>query len=192
MQGSAKLFYAGANPVRHSKRSCSLMVEHLSYTQAYGSRLEHGVGSTPARSTILLRYVTMDTNIRTIAKTASYRTITFVLTYILTLLIVGAEDTSAIMAILSLTVGAVSFYVHERLWTRVRWGNFGGIDFKIRSATKTLTYRLWSLLIVFVLGLVVGLQSSQALSLTVILNIMYLLTHYANERVWNNIKWGKV
>ena len=133
----------------------------------------------------------MDTYNRTFAKTLTYRTSTFLFTYLLTFALTGAKGTSIAIAILSLTLGAVTFIIHERLWTRVKWGNLGGIDRKVRSIIKTITYRLWSLFIVFVLGLFFGLGASEALSVTVVLNIMYLLTHYTNERVWNRVKWGK-
>lgn len=133
----------------------------------------------------------MDTNTRTLAKTVTYRLATFVLTYLITMLLTGQQTTSAGIAILSLTAGSLTFIIHERLWTRVKWGNLGGFDRKVRSVIKTITYRLWSLFIVFVLGLFFGLGATEALSVTVVLNIMYLLTHYTNERVWNRVKWGK-
>jgi len=133
----------------------------------------------------------MDTNTRTLAKAVTYRLATFVLTYLITMLLTGQQTTSAGIAILSLTAGSLTFIIHERLWTRVKWGNLGGFDRKVRSVIKTITYRLWSLLIVFVLGLFFGLGATEALSVTVVLNIMYLLTHYTNERVWNRVKWGK-
>ena len=133
----------------------------------------------------------MDTYNRTLAKTLTYRISTFLFTYLVTFALTGAKGTSIAIAILSLTLGAVTFIIHERLWTRVKWGNLGGIDRKVRSIIKTITYRLWSLFIVFVLGLFFGLGASEALSVTVVLNIMYLLTHYTNERVWNRVKWGK-
>ena len=134
----------------------------------------------------------MDTNTRTLAKTVTYRLATFVLTYLITMLLTGQQTTSAWIAILSLTAGSLTFIIHERIWTRVRWGNLGGFDRKVRSVIKTITYRLWSLFIVFVLGLFFGLGATEALSVTVVLNIMYLLTHYTNERVWNRVKWGKI
>ena len=134
----------------------------------------------------------MDTYNRTFAKTVTYRIVTFVLTFVLTYLITGDAFPSATIAILSLTVGALSFIIHERLWTRVKWGNMGGIDRKIRSVAKTITYRLWSLFIVFVIGLFLGMGGGDAALLTIALNIMYLTTHYVNERLWNRVKWGKI
>lgn len=134
----------------------------------------------------------MDTLNRTFAKTATYRIATFILTFVLTYFISGVATMSLLTAILSLTLGALTFIIHERLWTRIKWGNLGGIDRKIRSAVKTVTYRLWSLFAVFVVGLLIGLKSGDALLLTVALNIMYLSTHYINERIWNRISWGKL
>lgn len=138
----------------------------------------------------------MDTNTRTLAKTFTYRLVTFFFTYVITFLMTSEQSTSAAMAVLSVTIGALTFIIHERIWNRVRWGTvwvpaYGPIDYKIRSIMKTITYRLWSLFIVFVVGLLFGFTTSGALSLTVALNIMYLLTHYTNERVWNRVKWGK-
>jgi len=133
----------------------------------------------------------MDTYNRTFAKTATYRIATFLLTFVLTYIISDTTSLSLLTAALSLTLGALTFIIHERLWTRVKWGNLGGIDRKIRSIVKTITYRLWSLFAVFVIGLLIGLKSSDALLLTVALNIMYLSTHYINERIWNRINWGK-
>ena len=64
----------------------------------------------------------MDTNIRTLAKTITYRLATFVLTYLITMLLTGQQTTSAGIAILSLTAGSLTFIIHERIWTRVKWG----------------------------------------------------------------------
>lgn len=134
----------------------------------------------------------MDTYNRTFAKTATYRLVTFILTFVLTYVISGVASMSLLTAVLSLTLGALTFIIHERIWTRVKWGNLGGIDRKIRSFVKTVTYRLWSLFAVFVIGLLIGLKSGDALLLTIALNIMYLSTHYLNERLWNRVKWGKI
>jgi len=133
----------------------------------------------------------MDTNTRTLAKTVTYRLATFVFTYVITFILTHQASMSAGLAVMSLTLGALTFFIHERIWARVKWGNLGGFDRKLKSAIKTITYRLWSLFIVFVIGILFGLGGTEALSLTVVLNIMYLLTHYTNERVWNRVKWGK-
>jgi uncharacterized membrane protein len=133
----------------------------------------------------------MDTNARTLSKTFTYRLATFLFTYWITLFFTSEQTTSTIFAILSLTIGAISFFVHERVWTRFKWLRTNGDEHKLRSVVKTITYRLWSLLIVYIIGLVFGLTSNQALTLTLLLNIMYLLTHYTNERLWNLVKWGK-
>lgn len=134
----------------------------------------------------------MDTYNRTFAKTLTYRTITFVLSFVITYLLTNQYSTSTLVAALSVTLGALTFFVHERVWTKVKWGMLGSIDFKIRSFVKTVTYRLWSLFAVFVIGLILGLESNDALTLTFTLNIMYMLSHYVNERVWNKVKWGKI
>jgi len=133
----------------------------------------------------------MDTYNRTIAKTVTYRITTFVLTIAIMFSLTNEVAMSATYGILSLTIGALSFFLHERAWTYLRWGSVNANDSKTRSIVKTITYRLWSLLIVYVISLLFGFTSNEALVVAISLNIMYITIHYLNERIWNKVNWGK-
>lgn len=133
----------------------------------------------------------MDSYSRTLAKTAGYRIVTFGLTYWITLIVTGAVTTSAVMAVMSISIGSLSYIVHERIWTSIRWASSNGDESAIRSLCKTITYRVWSLTVVFILGLILGLKQQEAAIMTLALNIMYMVSHYSNERIWNKIPWGK-
>ena len=65
-------------------------------------------------------------------------------------------------------------------------------DKKIRSVAKTVTWRLWSMFVLFVIGLILGLSSAHALEWTIVTNILFVVVHYTHERIWNLIKWGKL
>jgi uncharacterized membrane protein len=93
--------------------------------------------------------------------------------------------------ILSYTVGFLSFIVQERIWNIVSWGKIGSHDTKTRSVVKTVTWRLWSMLVLFVVAMVMGLKSQDAAEWSIVTNILFVVVHYTHERVWNRITWGR-
>ena len=73
----------------------------------------------------------------------------------------------------------------------VGWQRIDTKDTRIRSVTKTITWRLWSMLVLFTVGLLLGLSTTHALEWTIVTNILFVVVHYTHERVWNLINWGK-
>ena len=93
--------------------------------------------------------------------------------------------------IISYTVGFVSFWIQEKLWNMVRWQRIDSKDTRIRSIAKTVTWRLWSMFVLFVVGSIMGLSSAHALEWTIVSNVLFVVIHYKHERLWNLISWGK-
>ena len=133
----------------------------------------------------------MDRNIRTVVKTFSYRTAVAVSIFLAALAMNYSAGFGLTFVIMSYTVGFVSFFVQERVWNLVSWGRQGFYDTRLRSAVKTVTWRIWSFCVLFVLGLILGLQSSDAVEWSIVTNILFLVVHYVHERVWNLVSWGK-
>lgn len=133
----------------------------------------------------------MDTNLRTFAKTFSYRTAVAVSIFIAALVMDYSAGFGLTFVVLSYTVGFASFWVQEKIWNLVKWGKIGVDDLKIRSAVKTITWRIWSFFVLFVLGMVLGLQADHAVEWSIVTNILFIVVHYVHERVWNRISWGK-
>lgn len=133
----------------------------------------------------------MDNNIRTVVKTFSYRTAVAVSIFLAALAMNYSAGFGLTFVIMSYTVGFVSFFVQERVWNLVSWGRQGLYDTRLRSVVKTVTWRAWSFFVLFVIGLILGLKSSDAVEWSIVTNILFLVVHYVHERVWNLVTWGK-
>lgn len=134
----------------------------------------------------------MDNNIRTVVKTLSYRTAVAASIFLAALAMNYSAGFGLTFVVLSYTVGFVSFWIQEKLWNMVKWQRVDNNDTRIRSVAKTVTWRLWSMFVLFVIGLILGLSSAHALEWTIVTNILFVVVHYTHERIWNLIKWGKL
>lgn len=134
----------------------------------------------------------MESNIRTVVKTLSYRTAVAASIFLAALAMNYSAGFGLTFVVLSYTVGFVSFWIQEKLWNMVKWQRVDNNDTRIRSVAKTVTWRLWSMFVLFVIGLILGLSSAHALEWTIVTNILFVVVHYTHERIWNLIKWGKL
>jgi len=133
----------------------------------------------------------MDSNIRTVVKTFSYRTAVAVSIFLAALAMNYSAGFGLKFVIMSYTVGFVSFWLHERVWNRLSWGRQGTHETKMRSAVKTVTWRVWAFMVLFTLGMILGLESNDALEWSIVTNLLFIIVHYLHERAWNMIQWGK-
>jgi uncharacterized membrane protein len=134
----------------------------------------------------------MESNLRTIVKTLSYRTAVAISIFIASIAMSYGAGFGLKFVILVYTLGFLTFYIQERLWLKVKWGMEGTHELHKRTVAKTITWRIWSLIVLFVFGMVMGLQSSDAVEWTIVTNILFVVVHYAHERAWNLVSWRKV
>lgn len=64
----------------------------------------------------------MDTSIRSIAKTVSWRITGTASTFAISYIILGDITLSSTIAIIQLTFNTVLYFLHERIWNKVKWG----------------------------------------------------------------------
>jgi uncharacterized membrane protein len=134
-----------------------------------------------------------DNNTRTLVKTISYRF--FVMISMVAVGLAFAKDAEWItkFVVMSWTVGFISFIIHEKLWNLSQVWKENGYDRKIRSIAKTITWRLYSLVAVFLIAKFLGGSgNAEAVSYTIVSNLVFVIVHYTHERVWNMFNWGKV
>ena len=134
----------------------------------------------------------MDTTIRTLAKTLSYRLTAALTVFILSIVLSYGAGFGIKFLIITLTIGFALFYIHERVWTRIKWLKDGLLDTARRSLVKTVSWRIMSFIALFIVGMALGLSGSEALMWTIWNNVAFIVVHYAHERLWNKITWGKV
>jgi len=86
----------------------------------------------------------------------------------------------------------LSFIIHEKLWNFTNLWKENGYDKKLRSIAKTVTWRIYSFIAVFLIASFLGSTSNtEALAYTIASNATFLIVHYLHERGWNILKWGK-
>ncbi len=129
--------------------------------------------------------------IRLVSRTISYQF--FVMfTLLITGLIVGATSTQIVLMILSgWTIGWAAYFVHEEVWNKIYWERGGNSESKLRSVTKVITWRMVTVITVFLCAILFEMNLTQGLIYTIIFNITIIFVHYVHERIWNEIRWGK-
>ena len=64
----------------------------------------------------------MDTIVRSIAKTLSWRLTGTFCTFLISFIILGDIATSGTIAMIQLIFNTIMFYIHERIWNIIKWG----------------------------------------------------------------------
>ena len=64
----------------------------------------------------------MDTVVRSIAKTLSWRLTGTFCTFLISFIILGDITTSGTIAMIQLIFNTIMFYIHERIWNIIKWG----------------------------------------------------------------------
>jgi uncharacterized membrane protein len=68
----------------------------------------------------------MDTNKRTIAKALCWQGLGLIVMTIIGYIFTGSVGEGGALALTSAAVGLMNYFLHERLWARVRWGRIPG------------------------------------------------------------------
>tara|TARA_R110000787_G_scaffold16622_8_gene50393 strand:- start:3037 stop:3240 length:204 start_codon:yes stop_codon:yes gene_type:complete len=64
----------------------------------------------------------MESNIRLIAKSISWQSSGIIMMTLICYLITGSINAGGLIAVVSAVVGLATFYLHEKLWSRISWG----------------------------------------------------------------------
>lgn len=147
---------------------------------------------------------------RSMVKAVSWRAIgtldTLVLSYLLITYLgplfgfqLPAEDalrTASYIAITEVVTKMVLYFVHERVWGRIRWGLVARGERKRetnrRSGLKTATWRTIASLDTFALAWFFTGSVATAVSIGGIEIITKLVLYFFHERAWARVHWGIV
>ena len=64
----------------------------------------------------------MDTPVRSIAKTISWRITGSGATFLISYAVLGDITVSGTIAVIQLTFNTLLYFVHERVWNKIKWG----------------------------------------------------------------------
>ena len=69
--------------------------------------------------------------------------------------------------------------------------NFTFKESNIRSLVKSLIYRTLAIIGTSILSWIITRDIKEAISITIAVQVFLIILYYFNERVWNNINWGR-
>lgn len=137
--------------------------------------------------------VVKETQARTLVKLLVYRGIIVFTTFFISLLFGASFNEAVIAGLISLPIGTVSYYIHERGWLFLSWFRNIGVDSKFRSLLKTITYRLFTMFAIFATGRIIFIENNiTAAEYTLAIMVNGLIIFYIIERIFNKIEWGKI
>lgn len=133
----------------------------------------------------------MDTHVRTIAKTISWRIAATAMTFGVSYFWLHDVSSSLALALVANFLKTFAYYAHERGWNGLNWGRGMVTDSRVRSVTKSMSWRL--------IATVVTLGASffwidgikDAASFVGVAMGVKILVYYLHERGWNALGWGK-
>ena len=64
----------------------------------------------------------MDSIVRSLVKTISWRLTGTFCTFLISFIILGDITTSSTIALIQLILNTIMFYIHERIWNVIKWG----------------------------------------------------------------------
>jgi len=135
-----------------------------------------------------------ETHARTTVKSVIYRLLSVALAITLTLAFGGTLDQALKFGIASLLVGIAVYYIYDRIWVKIGWlRDREGKDAKLRSAVKSVLYRIvaWLIVVAFARAMWAPSDLTAALMATAQF-LLNLLVYFVSERIWNIISWGKL
>lgn len=65
----------------------------------------------------------MDSTNRSIAKTVCWRITGSTATFMISYAVIGSMELSGTIAVIQLTANTLLYYIHERIWNKISWGN---------------------------------------------------------------------
>ncbi len=63
-----------------------------------------------------------DTTKRSLAKTVSWRITGSLATFLISYSVLGNFTVSGTIAVIQLTANTILYFVHERIWNKIKWG----------------------------------------------------------------------
>lgn len=134
-----------------------------------------------------------ETHLRTFVKAASYRVMSVLVTIGLTFLLGGTWTQALTMGTISLVIGALHYYLYDRLWLFIPWHRDSeGKDTVTRSVVKSIIYRITAIIITAALARVVFADTTMVAFLLASLKfVANAIGYFFIERLFNWISWGR-
>ena len=126
---------------------------------------------------------------RSVAKALTWRFVGSMDTFLLSLLVTGNVVWAGSIATAETVTKVILFYIHERVWRRVGWGQDGAGH--ARAVTKGVTWRAIGTADTFFLSWLITGQLGSAASIASLETLTKVALYYLHEQLWRVIPWGR-
>jgi len=130
-----------------------------------------------------------EAHLRSLVKAVSWRAVGSLDTLTLSFLVTGNIVWAGSIASTETLTKIVLFYLHERAWRRVRWGQGGGGH--ARSIVKGVSWRTVGTADTFVLSWLITGHLGHAASIASFETVTKVVLFYLHEQIWRRIAWGR-
>jgi uncharacterized membrane protein len=130
-----------------------------------------------------------ESHTRSVVKAVSWRFVGSLDTFVLSFLVTGNLVWAGSIASAETITKIVLFYVHERVWRRVRWGRSGGGH--ARAVVKGVSWRAVGTADTFMLSWLITGHLGHAAKIASFETVTKVGLFYLHEQLWARIGWGR-
>jgi uncharacterized membrane protein len=134
-----------------------------------------------------------DSHIRSVIKGVTWRITGTVDTMMLAFIVTGTVVNAVKIGLTEVFTKIALYYLHERLWNIIPFGRIHGVGpTHVRSFIKGVSWRVVGTIdTIFVSYFITGHWVS-AIKIGTFEVITKIFLFYLHERVWGNVKWGRI
>ena len=83
--------------------------------------------------------------------------------------------------------------IHQTRWNHDMLEKITGtqLDTPKRSIAKTISWRLFSVIITFCVSFLITRKIAIAVSISLVDTLVKLIAYYYHERIWTSVNWGR-
>lgn len=133
----------------------------------------------------------MDSKVRSIAKTMSWRIVATAMTFGVSYFWLNDLASSFTLAIVANFFKTIVYYVHERGWNTLKWGRTHLGESRLRSMGKSISWRLVATLVTFGVSYFWFSNIKDSASFVGVAMTVKFGIYYLHERGWNALSWGQ-
>ncbi len=133
-----------------------------------------------------------DTIQRSLIKGITWRFLASLDTFLISYIVVGNSVIAGSIVGIEMLTKIFIYFLHERLWNVILWGRgVNGVS-PLRSILKSISWRLWGTIYTMIIVYILTGELSFSFSIGGIEMFSKMLLYYIHERIWINIKWGRL
>jgi len=134
----------------------------------------------------------VDSHPRSIIKGITWRITGTIDTILVAFFVTSHIGNAFSIGLSELLTKVVLYYLHERLWQLIKWQRSDQGPSHVRSFVKGVTWRICGTIDTILLSYLITGHVENAFTIGGVELITKITLYYFHERIWANIKWGRL